>query len=54
MHPGGVRNDTQLFYFEKSANLKHPTEHACKSKNDHASESETKERHSGKLYLSRP
>ena len=25
MHPGGVRNDTHLFYFEKSANLKHPT-----------------------------
>ena len=24
MHPGGVRNDTHLFYFEKSANLKHP------------------------------
>ena len=24
MHPGGVRSDTHLLYFEKSANLKHP------------------------------
>ena len=24
MHPGGIRSDTHLFYFEKSANLKHP------------------------------
>ena len=27
MHPGGVRSDTHLFYFEKSANLKHPSVH---------------------------
>ena len=27
MHPGGVRSDTHLFYFEKSANLKHPIVH---------------------------
>ena len=26
MHPGGVRSDTHLFYFEKSANLKHPSD----------------------------
>ena len=28
MHPGGVRSDTHLFYFEKSANLKHPSKHS--------------------------
>ena len=28
MHPGGVRSDTHLFYFEKSANLKHPNVHS--------------------------
>ena len=27
MHPGGIRSDTHLFYFEKSANLKHPSVH---------------------------
>ena len=28
MHPGGVRSDTHLFYFENSANLKHPKLHS--------------------------
>ena len=27
MHPGGVRSAMDLFDFEKSANLKHPTPH---------------------------
>ena len=30
MHPGGIRCDTHLFYFEKSANLKHPSDHLLK------------------------
>ena len=29
MHPGGVRSAMDLFDFEKSANLKHPSIHSC-------------------------
>ena len=29
MHPGGVRSAMHLFNFDKSANLKHPTEYAA-------------------------
>ena len=34
MHPGGIRSDTQLFYFEKSANLKHPNVHPTENASD--------------------
>ena len=33
MHPGGVRSAMDLFDFEKSANLKHPTAHVTKITN---------------------
>ena len=34
MHPGGIRSDTHLFYFEKSANLKHPNVHPTENASD--------------------
>ena len=32
MHPGGVRSAMDLFDFQKSANLKHPSRHASPAK----------------------